>query len=130
MLLLVDGRRLNDVDLTDPPAVPLASIERIEIIHGGWRGAVWRWRGGRQHQHHHPEAQAPGTGDDSRSRPAATNPARQCGFQHNEGPFSLRLHANSIDSDGYRDTTISSSATCWQTCAIATPTGTFPKTHR
>jgi len=39
-LILLDGRRLNDVDLAavDFPTVPLESIERIEISHGN--GAV------------------------------------------------------------------------------------------
>ena len=36
-LILLDGRRLNDIDLSavDFAAIPLASIERIEIIRGG-----------------------------------------------------------------------------------------------
>jgi len=36
-LILVDGRRLNDVDMAavDFSAIPLANIERIEIIRGG-----------------------------------------------------------------------------------------------
>ena len=39
-LILVDGRRLNDVDLAavDFSAIPLANIERVEIMRGG--GAV------------------------------------------------------------------------------------------
>lgn len=39
-LVLVDGKRLNDVDLTEPqwPAVPLSSIKRVEVVRGG--GAV------------------------------------------------------------------------------------------
>ncbi len=39
-LVLLDGRRLNDLDLSGPqwPSIPLASIERIEILRGA--GAV------------------------------------------------------------------------------------------
>ena len=36
-LVLLDGKRINDIDLTEPqwPAIPLSLISRIEIVRGG-----------------------------------------------------------------------------------------------
>ena len=55
-LVLINGRRLNDIDLAgiDFSAIPNDSIERIEITRGnsGAR-ALWRRRRRRRHQHRH-----------------------------------------------------------------------------
>ena len=42
-LILLDGRRLNDFDLSGVqwPAIPLASIERVEIVRGAVMTMSW-----------------------------------------------------------------------------------------
>ena len=55
-LVLINGRRLNDLDLAgvDLSTIPRDSIERIEITaRQQRRGALRRQRGRRRHQHHY-----------------------------------------------------------------------------
>ena len=107
-LVLVNGRRLNDIDMAgvDFSAIPKNSIERIEITRGNSRrGALWRRRGRRRHQHRHQE----------RGRPAAVGARCRRASAHSttaEGNLSANTSAgrsrhpstrNAISSDGYRE---------------------------
>ena len=104
-LILIDGRRLNDIDLSfvDFSTIPLDRIERIEISHGGGNvlygdGAVGgsiniiTKRTGRQ-------------GTSGQARLAAGSYDTQqisASLDHASGPFSLSLSGAGTDSDGYR----------------------------
>ncbi len=43
-LVLVDGRRVNEIDLSgvDWTQIPLDQVERIEIVRGSWKCSLWR----------------------------------------------------------------------------------------
>lgn len=104
-LILIDGRRLNDIDLSfvDFSTIPLDRIERIEITHGGGGvlygdGAVGgsiniiTKRGGRQ-------------GTSGQAKLAAGSYDTQqlsASLDHGSGPFSLSVSGAGTDSDGYR----------------------------
>jgi len=105
-LILLNGRRLNDVDLAavDFSAIPLASIERVEIIRGG--GAVLYGDG------------AVGGTINIVTRdagPAGTRASGNVSYgsyrtwggdaaaNHRGGPLASRVAASYLSSDGYRD---------------------------
>lgn len=105
-LVLLDGRRLNDIDLAgvDYAAIPLNNIERIEIIRGG--GAVLYGDGavggainiitkrpGRTGVNGNITAGG-GTYDTATVDAVVSQAA---------GAFSYNIAANGISSDGYRD---------------------------
>jgi iron complex outermembrane receptor protein len=105
-LILLDGRRLNDIDLSavDYGAIPLKSIERIEILRNG--GSVLYGDGAvggtiniitRQPDTSGSSAsiEAGGGNLDTRQLDAHLN--------HNAGPVAVLLDAHGIGSDGYRD---------------------------
>ena len=78
-LILVNGRRLNDVDMSqvDLSTIPLNSIERIEIIpRQQRRSALWRQRDRRRHQHRHQERRRRPAGRRSAARPASARSTR------------------------------------------------------
>ena len=105
-LVLVDGRRLNDIDLSGVvwSAIPLSAIERIEIVRGG--ASVLHGSG------------AVGGVINIITRSPIGKPA-QAGFGLRAGSYNLRdvqvygniandnagltLAANHYESDGYRD---------------------------
>lgn len=106
ILILLDGRRLNDIDnaAIDFTAVPLENIERIEIVRSG--GAVL-----------YGDGTAGGTINIVTKPSLATEPSGElaavAGSYHTAGAqaqlaggsglFNGRLHANVLRSDGYRD---------------------------
>jgi len=105
-LILLDGRRLNDVDLSavDYGAIPIRSIERIEIMRNG--GSVLYGDGAaggtiniitRQPATSGSTAfvEAGGGSQDTRQIDARVT--------HNTGPLALSLGAHSASNDGYRD---------------------------
>lgn len=105
-LILLDGRRLNDIDLSavDYGAIPIRSIERIEIMRNG--GSVLYGDGA-----------AGGTINIITRQPAASGSTafveagggnldtRQANTRvtHNTGPVAISLGAYGTSSDGYRD---------------------------
>lgn len=105
-LILIDGRRLNDIDnaAIDFAAVPLENIERIEIIRSG--GAVL-----------YGDGTAGGTINIVTKAAATTTPSgelaatagsydtagAQARWSGGSGLFGASLHANVLNSDGYRD---------------------------
>ena len=105
-LILLDGRRLNDVDLSavDYSAIPLQSIERIEIIRNGGSvlygdGAV----GGTINIITRMPDRAgttafvkAGAGDLGTTQLDAT-------LSHNSGALATYIGAHGVRSDGYRD---------------------------
>lgn len=104
-LILLDGRRLNDIDLSavDFAAIPLKSIERIEIIRGGGGalygdGAV----GGainiitKQPGHRGTSGNITASLESHRSRRLDTS------ISHGQELLAVNVFANSINSDGYR----------------------------
>lgn len=103
-VILLDGRRLNDVDLAsvDFAAVPLADVARIEILRGGavlyGDGAV----GGAINI----VTRAPGrAGTSGRVAVEAGSYAARglsASVTHAEGPFAARLSASDARADGYR----------------------------
>lgn len=105
-LILLNGRRLNDVDLAavDFAAIPLSSVERVEIIRGG--GGVLYGDGA-----------VGGTINivTRDSGPAGTQASGNVNYgsyrtwggdaaaSHRSGPFASRVSASYLSSDGYRE---------------------------
>lgn len=104
-LILIDGRRLNDIDLSvvDFAAIPLESIERIEIIRGsggvlygdgavgGVVNIVTRQPGRR------------GTSGNVTASVESHNSRRlDATVSHGQNSFAANVFANSINSGGYR----------------------------
>jgi len=105
-LILLDGRRLNDIDLAaiDYSAIPLESIERIEIIRNG--GGVLYGDGAVGGTINIITRQPGRAGTRASIQTGAGNlDTRQldASLSHNEGPFSVFLGTHGIRSDGYRD---------------------------
>ena len=104
-LILLDGRRLNDIDLSavDFSAIPLESIARIEIIRGAGGvlygdGAV----GGAINI----ITKQPGRAGTSGSATVTTESYKtrraDASVSHGQGPFAFNAFASSINSGGYR----------------------------
>ncbi len=104
-LILLDGRRLNDIDLSavDLSAIPLHNIERIEIIRGG--GSVLYGDGAvggtiniitKRHGKSGTRGQVAIAGGSFNSREI------NAGIDYISGDFSVNLAAQSLASDGYR----------------------------
>jgi len=105
-LILLDGRRLNDVDLSgvDFSVIPLQSIERIEITRNS--GAVLYGDGAVGGAINIITRQPEMAGTSAFVRAGAGNlDTRQLDAQvsHNTGPLSVFLGAHGVSSDGYRD---------------------------
>jgi len=103
-LILLDGRRLNDVDLAavDFAAIPLASIARIEIIRGS--GSVLYGDsavGGviniitKQPGHGGTSGNATATGGSYNTRQLDAS------LSHGQGPIAFNTFISGIRSDGY-----------------------------
>ena len=104
-LILLDGRRLNDIDLSsiDFAAIPITNIERIEIIRGGsvlyGDGAVGgainiiTKQGDKR------------TLDNNAKLILGSYNSHQLEgiIRHANGPFSINVSANALESDGYRE---------------------------
>lgn len=105
-LVLVNGRRLNDLDLAgiDFSAINRSGIERIEVIRGN-SGAVLYGDGAVGGVINIVTRQAdPGQDGFSLDAGAGSFQQREGGFSANQsvGPFSFMAFGNWIDSDGYR----------------------------
>ncbi len=104
-LILLDGRRLNDIDLSEVnyTAIPLANIARIEIIRGGGGvlygdGAV----GGAINIVTKKKVRAGTTGNVTVTGESYNTKQLDASVSHGEGPFAFNIFANGIDSGGYR----------------------------
>lgn len=106
-LILVNGRRLNDVDLSsvDLSAIPRDSIERIEVIHGN-AGAVLYGDGAVGGVVNIITKNAINTPDQVRAEGAIGSLGyREAngGVTRRIGDTALSLNGSQITSDGYRD---------------------------
>jgi iron complex outermembrane receptor protein len=105
-LILLDGRRLNDVDLSgvDFSVIPLQSIERIEITRNS--GAVLYGDGAVGGAINIITRQPEMAGTSAFVKAGAGNLDTQqldAQVSHNTGPLSVFLGAHGVSSDGYRD---------------------------
>jgi iron complex outermembrane receptor protein len=105
-LILLDGRRLNDVDLSsvDFSVIPLQSIERIEITRNS--GAVLYGDGAVGGAINIITRQPEMAGTSAFIKAGAGNLDTQqldAQISHNTGPLSVFLGAHGVSSDGYRD---------------------------
>jgi iron complex outermembrane receptor protein len=105
-LILLDGRRLNDIDLSavDYGAIPIKSIERIEIMRNG--GSVLYGDGAAGGTINIITRQPPTSGSTAFVEAGGGNlDTRQLDTRvtHTTGPVALSLGAHGISSDGYRD---------------------------
>jgi iron complex outermembrane receptor protein len=105
-LILLDGRRLNDVDLSsvDFSVIPLQSIERIEITRNS--GAVLYGDGAVGGAINIITRQPEKAGTSAFIKAGAGNMDTQlldAHVSHNTGPLSVFLGAHGVSSDGYRD---------------------------
>jgi iron complex outermembrane receptor protein len=105
-LILLDGRRLSDVDLAavDFPAIPLQAIERIEILRGSGTvlygdGAV----GGAINIVTRGPGRAGTRGSARLGAGSYDTRALDADVSHAQGGFSASLFANHLRTDGYRD---------------------------
>ncbi|MGA7800659.1 MAG: TonB-dependent receptor, partial [Gammaproteobacteria bacterium] len=104
-LILLNGRRLNDIDLSavDFAAIPLSNIERIEIIRGG--GAVLYGDGAVGGAINIITRKGDRTGTRAHLRASlGTFATREldADASHTDNAYSLHAAAQAIDSDGYR----------------------------
>ena len=105
-LILLDGRRLNDIDLSavDYSAIPIRSIERIEIMRNG--GSVLYGDGAAGGTINIITRQPATSGNSAFVEAGGGNlDTRQVDARvtRNNGPLSISLGAHGISSDGYRD---------------------------
>jgi iron complex outermembrane receptor protein len=105
-LILLDGRRLNDIDLSavDYGAIPLKSVERIEILRNG--GSVLYGDGAAGGTINIITRQPATSGSSAYVEAGAGNlNTRQLDgrVNYSSGPVALSLGAHGISSDGYRD---------------------------
>jgi len=106
-LILVNGRRLNDVDLSavDLSAIPRDSIERIEVIHGN-AGAVLYGDGAVGGVVNIVTKNAINTPNQVRAEGAIGSLGYReanAGITRRIGDTALSLNGSQITSDGYRD---------------------------
>ncbi|CAK0744998.1 iron complex outermembrane recepter protein [Gammaproteobacteria bacterium] len=105
-LILLDGRRLNGIELTsvDFSGLPLEMVERIEITRGG--GSVLYGdgaSGGVINIITRAGGDTPGTHGQVRLEVGNSDTHRvEANLSHADGPFSLDLTATTTNSDGYR----------------------------
>lgn len=104
-LILLDGRRLNDIDLSavDFAAIPLESIARIEIIRGG--GGVLYGDGAVGGTINIITRQPDRLGTSGSVMVSAeSHKSRQldAGVSHGQGLFAANAYVNSLNSGGYR----------------------------
>ena len=105
-LILLDGRRLNDIDLSsvDFSVIPLENIERIEITRNS--GAVLYGDGAVGGAINIFTRQPEMAGTSAFIKAGAGNLDTQqldAQLSHNSGPLSVFLGAHGVSSDGYRD---------------------------
>ncbi|MDH3986218.1 MAG: TonB-dependent receptor plug domain-containing protein, partial [Gammaproteobacteria bacterium] len=105
-LILLDGRRLNDIDLSsvDFSVIPLENIERIEITRNS--GAVLYGDGAVGGAINIITRQPEMAGTSASIKAGAGNLDTQqldAQLSHNSGPLSVFLGAHGVSSDGYRD---------------------------
>jgi iron complex outermembrane receptor protein len=105
-LILLDGRRLNDVDLSavDYSAIPLESIERIEILRNS--GSVLYGDGASGGAINIITRQPGKTGTRGFAKGGIGNLETRTAdahVSHTDGLFSMFLGAHGVRSDGYRD---------------------------
>lgn len=105
-LILLDGRRLNDVDLSsvDFSIIPLQSIERIEVTRNS--GAVLYGDGAVGGAINIITRQPEKSGTSAFIKAGAGNLDTQkldAHVSHNSGPLAVFLGAHGVNSDGYRD---------------------------
>jgi iron complex outermembrane receptor protein len=105
-LILLDGRRLNDVDLSsvDFSVIPLQSIERIEIMRNS--GAVLYGDGAVGGAINIITRQPEKAGTSAFIKAGAGNLDTQqldAHVSHNAGPLSAFFGIHGVNSDGYRD---------------------------
>ncbi len=105
-LVLLDGRRLNDIDLAgvDYAAIPLNNIERVEIIRGG--GAVLYGdgaAGGAINIITKRPGRAGVSGNVTAGGGTYNSGTVDAVVSQAAGAFSYNIAANGISSDGYRD---------------------------
>ena len=105
-LILLDGRRLNDIDLSavDYGAIPIKSIERIEIMRNG--GSVLYGDGAAGGTINIITRQPATSGSTAFAEAGGGNlNTRQLDSRvnYNTGPVALSLGVHGISSDGYRD---------------------------
>ena len=105
-LILLDGRRLNDVDLSgvDFSIIPLENIERIEITRNS--GAVLYGDGAVGGAINIITRQPEMAGTSAFIKAGAGNLDTQqldAQLSHNSGALSVLLGAHGVSSDGYRD---------------------------
>lgn len=105
-LILLNGRRLNDVDLAavDFTAVPLKDVERIEVIRGAGGvlygdGAV----GGAINIVTREPARTGTHGDIQVTGGSHAARGLDLSVSHSQGPVAVNLNADGLHSDGYRD---------------------------
>ncbi|MCR4300986.1 MAG: TonB-dependent receptor [Sulfuricaulis sp.] len=104
-LILLDGRRLNDLDLSavDFAAIPLESIERIEIIRGG--GGVLYGdgaAGGAINIITKQPGRRATSGSITASLESHQSRRLDAAVSHGQDLFAANAFASSIDADGYR----------------------------
>jgi iron complex outermembrane receptor protein len=105
-LILLDGRRLNDIDLSavDYGAIPIRSIERIEIMRNG--GSVLYGDGAAGGTINIVTRQPVSSGSTAFIEAGGGNlDTRQVDARvtHSTGPLAFSLGAHGVSSDGYRD---------------------------
>lgn len=105
-LILLNGRRLNDVDLAavDFAAIPLKDVQRIEVIRGAGGvlygdGAV----GGAINIVTRQPARTGTHGDIQVSGGSHATRGLDLSVSHVRGPVAVNLYADGLHSDGYRD---------------------------
>ena len=104
-LILLNGRRLNDVDLAavDFTAIPLEDVERIEVIRGAGGvlygdGAV----GGAINIVTRQPARAGTHGDIQVTGGSLGTRGLDLSVSHSQGPVAVNLNADGLHADGYR----------------------------
>ncbi len=105
-LILLNGRRLNDVDLAavDFTAIPLKDVERIEVIRGAGGvlygdGAV----GGAVNIVTREPARTGTHGDIQVTGGSHGTRGLDLSVSHSRGPVAVNLNVDGLHTDGYRD---------------------------